>query len=850
MRLRLTPKLIALVVTPLLLLTAAITAVMIIQEKHTVAQMAEVLRAESNGHLKQVVDDVTTLCVNAQEATAQRLELNAAALQRLLEEGGGVRVDEAARVTWNAKEQLTGVSQPVQLGAVRLGKTWLGQVSSAQEPVAVIDRVGQLLGGSATVFQRMNAEGDMLRVATNVIGKDGRRAIGSYISHKNADGSANPIIESVLAGQTYAGRAFVVDNWYLARYAPLRDTSGRVFGMLFVGVQLDVLSAVKRSISQIKLGQSGYVWVVGAAGSERGRYIVSKGQKRDGDSLWEAKDASGRHFMQDFVARAETLRDGEVFADQYPWQNAGEKPRDKLAVVGYFKPWNWVIGASVYRDETDASIRAVEASMSALVARTLGLCLAGVALLIGLAAFFSRRMVRPISELAQVALELSGGRVDVCIEHRSNDELGALADAFRSLVQYLGEAASVARAIAAGDLKVKIEPRSEADVLSNNMAQATGVLQDLLREVELLTRAAQAGDLSRRGEASQYQGGYAELLTGMNGLLAAVVDPIHEVGRVLERLAARDLVARARNDYQGEYGRMVISLNTAAENLQGSMLQVAAASGQVATASSEIAASSQSVAQGASEQASALEQTSSALLEMATKTKRNAGSARRANELAKQAKSASSTGASDVGEMLDAMRQIRSAAEDTAAIIRDINDVAFQTNLLALNAAVEAARAGDAGRGFAVVAEEVRNLAQRSKEAAHKTETLIGASVTLARRGEDISARVSGTLSQIMQSVDKVTDIVGEIAETSREQAEGIEQSTKALASIDQTTQLAAANSEETSSAAEELAAHAEELAGLVGQFRLEPAQPGSEGAAPSAKRAQNLRARAELARA
>ena len=174
-----------------------------------------------------------------------------------------------------------------------------------------------------------------------------------------------------------------------------------------------------------------------------------------------------------------------------------------------------------------------------------------------------------------------------------------------------------------------------------------------------------------------------------------------------------------------------------------------------------------------------------------------------------------------MGEMTQAMSRIRGAAEGTAAIIRDINDIAFQTNLLALNAAVEAARAGEAGRGFAVVAEEVRNLALRSKEAAKKTETLIGESMQLTEQGEAISGRVHGTLGDIVSAVGKVSSIVGSIAHASQEQAEGIEQSTRAMGQMDQATQQAAANSEEASSAAEELSSQAEELASLVGQFRL-----------------------------
>jgi methyl-accepting chemotaxis protein len=227
------------------------------------------------------------------------------------------------------------------------------------------------------------------------------------------------------------------------------------------------------------------------------------------------------------------------------------------------------------------------------------------------------------------------------------------------------------------------------------------------------------------------------------------------------------------------------------------------------------------VAQGASEQASALEETSAALVEMTSTTQRNASAASSAGDLVQAAEGASASGQAAMHQMTEAMQQIRTSAEGTAAIIRDINEIAFQTNLLALNAAVEAARAGEAGRGFAVVAEEVRNLALRSKEAAKRTEALIGESVRLSERGADLSGGVSGTLSAIVDSVGRVAGIVGEIRTSSAEQANGIDQVTRAMSQVDEVTQSAAASAEESSSAAEELASQAAELASLVAEFQL-----------------------------
>jgi methyl-accepting chemotaxis protein len=357
-----------------------------------------------------------------------------------------------------------------------------------------------------------------------------------------------------------------------------------------------------------------------------------------------------------------------------------------------------------------------------------------------------------------------------------------------------------------------------------------------------MIEAARGGELDRQAQASALPGAYGELLVGMNGMMEAVRAPIGEAQRVLDRIAARDLTARSEGEFRGDFGRLLHALDTATASLEESLGQVAAASTQVASASREIASSSHGVAEGASEQASALEQTSASLIEMSSGTARAAESAETANALAQTAERASGTGQAAMGQMTDAMQRIRASAEGTAAIIRDINEIAFQTNLLALNAAVEAARAGEAGRGFAVVAEEVRNLALRSKEAAKKTEALIGESMTLSQHGEDISLQVGTTLAEIVDSVAKVAAIIGEISHSSREQAQAISQVQQAMSQVDGATQQAAANAEESSSAAALLDSQARELADLVGGFRLSVSV--SVGASPPHPRSQGPRPR------
>ncbi|SDX47911.1 methyl-accepting chemotaxis protein [Collimonas sp. OK242] len=304
-----------------------------------------------------------------------------------------------------------------------------------------------------------------------------------------------------------------------------------------------------------------------------------------------------------------------------------------------------------------------------------------------------------------------------------------------------------------------------------------------------------------------------------------VAQPLGFAVEVARRVAAGDLTADIEVRSKDETGQLMQALKDMNDGLQKIVGEVRSGTDTIATASSQIAAGNQNLSQRTEEQASSLEETAASMEQLTSTVKQNADNASQANQLAVSASEVAIHGGTVVTQVVSTMGAINTSSKKIVDIIGVIDGIAFQTNILALNAAVEAARAGEQGRGFAVVAAEVRNLAQRSAAAAKEIKSLIDDSVEKVGIGSRLVDQAGSTMDEIVASVRRVTDIMGEITAASQEQTAGIDQINQAISQMDQVTQQNAALVEEAAAAAASLQDQAGALAEVVGGFKLERAQ-------------------------
>ena len=395
-----------------------------------------------------------------------------------------------------------------------------------------------------------------------------------------------------------------------------------------------------------------------------------------------------------------------------------------------------------------------------------------------------------------------------------------------------------------GTLKAAALPKIEAVVrlgLANNSEEATPLLMkeakpattawlnatiELSDLEEKLTdeAAAEAERAYDNARNSMLVGSALALLLGVGTaiwLTRSITVPIGQALTVAQTVAQGDLSSRIEVSGRDETGRLLAALKAMNENLTRIVGTVRNGSDSIATGSAQIAGGNADLSQRTEEQASALQQTAASMEQLGSTVRQNADNARQANQLALGASDVAVKGGEVVARVVDTMKGIHESSRKIADIIAVIDGIAFQTNILALNAAVEAARAGEQGRGFAVVAGEVRNLAQRSAEAAKEIKSLITTSVERVEQGSTLVDQAGSTMDEVVTAIRRVTDLMGEISSASAEQSAGVAQVGDAVSQMDQVTQQNAALVEESAAAADSLKQQAQALVSAVAAFKL-----------------------------
>ena len=422
----------------------------------------------------------------------------------------------------------------------------------------------------------------------------------------------------------------------------------------------------------------------------------------------------------------------------------------------------------------------------------------------------------------------------------SDAELSASMGALGQQIDKYGKQADSAIDLSTVDPNTGIAAMQGADATFATVATALG---GLVAKMEAISSATTDAAVARSTQRSLLLGLLA-LLTCAGAVGAAwwmqrkVVHDLRRAVGVATEVAGGNLCVNAQTERSDEVGDLIRSLGTMTQQLSQSLQTVMQSSSSIQHASAEIATGNQDLSTRTEQTASNLQQAASSMEQLTATVKQSADSARQANQLASSAAEVAARGGNVVAQVVTTMDEINASSKKISDIIGVIDGIAFQTNILALNAAVEAARAGEQGRGFAVVASEVRSLAQRSAQAAKEIKGLIGASVEKVEGGSRLVADAGATMSEIVSSVQRVTDIIGEITSAASEQSDGISLVNTTVTQLDQMTQQNAALVEESAAAAEGLKEQANRLATVVGAFKLISGTNTPAQAAPALQKA------------
>jgi len=652
-------------------------------------------------------------------------------------------------------EQFYAKGKPV----ISNGKLVLGSSYVVNDNFEIVDDVQKLLGGAATVFQK---EGDKaVRISTNVIGDNGKRAVGTSVSQAVYDAVINK-------GETYYGTANVVGKNYITAYEPIKDTNGEIIGILFVGVEeASTIGLLQKQIEQKKIGDNGYVFILNSTG-----YTVVH-PTRKGENL------------SDLSVVKEILKEKEGYIE-YPWE--GE---NKVAAYSYFEPFDWIIVASSDISDFTGPLDTIRNVIILVV--ILGILAGSI-----IAFLFGRSISRRMRQIVDLAYSVSKGELSCEIKYSdSKDEIGLLQRAFGEVVKtfqlFRDEIKIISSSASAGVLNIRGDVgkfQGDYAVIIDGVNEIVDAMAVPLQEAMNMSKMYASGDFSARMNPDIHlEGDFVSFRDALNTIGEDVSHALTEVKTEIDELSV----------LMSEVSRRVDEVTGETEMAGKSIEDVSEGTGQVASIASTVSDLAETSGINNQQILSAMKDLATTVSSVAVKIEHVSVLTNNASELSEKGKEAAGMaekgmeGIIQSSSAIDQMNQdINLQMQEIGRIVDIISSIAEETNLLALNAAIEAARAGDAGLGFAVVASEVKELANESQKSA---ENIAGIISTLKKKSGNMAEIIIKSLSEvetgnkavrstldifneIVSSISVISSNMSEVAAASEEQAASVEEVT------------------------------------------------------------------------
>ena len=450
MKLLLRHKIIGLASFSVLVTVLTLSLLFIVEYQSSEQQIKKELNTITDEHLRNSVLDIYGLCQVSNDLIQQQVNKSLNAAQKILTDSGGFKLSKDKNANWEGINQYTKKSTPIVLPHVEIGDQLLEQNDSFDKETPVIDEVEKLASGTCTIFQRMNEAGDMLRIATNVHKLNGKRAIGTFIPAINPDGTPNPVIHKVVnEKQTYLGRAYVVNDWYLTAYKPIFDENKRVIGILYVGARQEPVDSLRKAITQRKIGKNGYSWIMYGKDKERsGKFVLMQENPFHlSNNAHKLKNDAGQNFFEKIRLKAIKLPLGKIDSNKVNWKPFNNKAQSLNLYYAYFPQWDWIIGITAFTEDFQKPQMVVNSifrdTFNGLITALIILFI----IMITVSTLFGKVIAKPITISTSIARAIAKGDLATANQiineqgsdyheklKRATDETGEL---YRSIVEML-----------------------------------------------------------------------------------------------------------------------------------------------------------------------------------------------------------------------------------------------------------------------------------------------------------------------------------------------------------------------------------------------------------------------------